>query len=311
MTLQQLHYIITISEAGSLSRAAEMLYVSQPSLSSAVKELERETGITIFYRSGRGVTPTADGAEFLLYARQLYQQYESLLEKYVGESSLKKKFAVSAQNYSFAVQAFVEMAKAFDMAEYDFAVRETQTGEVISDVANMRSEIGILYLSDYNRKAIGKMLEASGLEFHRIVDCRAYAYLWREHPLASREGVTLADLEPYPCLSFEQGQGSSFYLAEELYSPDTFKRTVHVTDRATMLNLMVGLGGYTVCSGIICGELNGDGYVAVPIIEAEGDTPNMMEIGYIMKKNTFLSRMGELYLSEIKRYLRRESGQMK
>ena len=203
------------------------------------------------------------------------------------------------------------MAKAFDMAEYDFAVRETQTGEVISDVANMRSEIGILYLSDYNRKAIGKMLEASGLEFHRIVDCRAYAYLWREHPLASCEGVTLADLEPYPCLSFEQGQGSSFYLAEELYSPDTFKRTVHVTDRATMLNLMVGLGGYTVCSGIICGELNGDGYVAVPIIEAVGDTPNMMEIGYIMKKNTFLSRMGELYLSEIKRYLRRESGQMK
>lgn len=303
MTLTQLNYIITIARTRSINRAAEQLYVSQPSLTSAIKELEKELGITLFYRSGRGVTLTGDGEEFLQYARQLYGQYETILEKYKENGTLKKKFGVSAQHYSFAVKAFVEMAKQFDMAKYEFAIRETKTGEVIRDVSSMRSEIGILYLSEFNRKSLEKLLRSAGLTFHHLIDCQAYVYLWKEHPLAKEASISFGQLQDYPCLAFEQGDDSSFYLAEEILSTNEYSRIIRANDRATMLNLMVGLNGYTLCSGIICEELNGNEFAAVPFRD-DTDNPNsVMEIGYIVRKDTIPSRMGELYIEELKKYL--------
>ena len=303
MTLQQLNYVITISECGSLNKAAEILYVAQPSLTGAVKELEKELGITIFNRSGRGVTLTNDGTEFLLYARQVYAQYKELLEKYGKAGSLKKKFGVSTQHYSFAVKAFVEMVKTFDTSKYEFAIRETKTKEVIDDVSTMRSEIGILYLSDFNRKALLKILSSQQLEFHSIIHCKPYVYLWKGHPLAKKKSITLPELQQYPCLSFEQGESSSFYYAEEILSTCEYPRIIKANDRATMLNLMIGLNGYTLCSGIICEELNGDDYLAVPFEAEDKAVDDTMEIGYIIRKNTLLSKMGRLYIEEIKKYL--------
>lgn len=303
MTLQQLRYIITISECGSFNKAAEQLYVAQPSLTSAVKELERELGITVFNRSGRGVTLTNDGAEFLLYARQLYSQYEEVLERYGKAGGLKKKFGVSTQHYSFAVKAFVEMVKTFDTTEYEFAIRETKTREVIEDVSTMKSEIGILYLSEFNRKAISKMLSLNNLEFHHLIDCNAYVYLWKSHPLARKKSITFAELQDYPCLSFEQGDTGSFYFAEEILSTNEYQRTIKANDRATMLNLMVGLNGYTLCSGIICEELNGTDYLAVPFESEEPNQSRVMEVGYVLRKNSVPSKMGRLYVDELKRYL--------
>lgn len=303
MTLQQINYLITIAQCGSLSKAAETLYVAQPSLSGAVKEVEKELGITIFNRSGRGVTLTNDGAEFLLYARKVYSQYEEILEKYGKGGNLKKKFGVSTQHYSFAVKAFVEMVKTFDTTEYEFAIRETMTKEVISDVATLKSEIGILYLSDFNRKAILKLLSSNDLEFHKLIECKAYVYIWKGHPLAKQKKICFEDLQKYPCLSFEQGDGGSFYFAEEILSTMDYRRTIKANDRATMLNLMIGLNGYTLCSGIICEELNGTDYVAVPFEEEKFNTERAMEIGYIIKKNTNPSKMGNLYIDEIKKYL--------
>ena len=304
MTLQQLKYVITISECGSLNKAAESLYVAQPSLTGAVKELEKELGITIFNRSGRGVTLTNDGTEFLLYARQVYAQYKELLEKYGKASNLKKKFGVSTQHYSFAVKAFVEMVKTFDTSKYEFAIRETKTKEVIDDVSTMRSEIGILYLSDFNRKALLKILSSQQLEFHSIIHCKPYVYLWKGHPLAKQKSITLPELQQYPCLSFEQGESSSFYYAEEILSTCEYPRIIKANDRATMLNLMIGLNGYTLCSGIICEELNGDDYLAVPFEAEDKAVDDTMEIGYIIRKNTLLSKMGRLYIEEIKKYLK-------
>ena len=303
MTLTQLNYFITIAETKSINKAAEKLYVSQPSLTSAVQELEKELGITLLNRSGRGVTLTNDGAEFLLYAKQLYGQYETILEKYGENGSLKKKFGVSAQHYSFAVKAFVDMAKEFDMSKYEFAIRETKTAEVISDVSTMKSEIGVLYLSEYNRKSLEKMLRLSGLEFHHLIDCHAYVYLWKNHPLAGESSISFSQLADYPCLSFEQGEDSSFYLAEEILSTNEYPRIIHANDRATMLNLMVGLNGYTLCSGIICEELNGNEFAAVPFRGDEENQNSRMEIGYIVRKNTILSKMGEIYVEALKRYL--------
>ncbi len=304
MTLQQLNYVITISECGSLNKAAEILYVAQPSLTGAVKELEKELGITIFNRSGRGVTLTNDGTEFLLYARQVYAQYKELLEKYGKAGNLKKKFGVSTQHYSFAVKAFVEMVKTFDTSKYEFAIRETKTKEVIDDVSTMRSEIGILYLRDFNRKALLKILSSQQLEFHSIIHCKPYVYLWKGHPLAKQKSITLPELQQYPCLSFEQGESSSFYYAEEILSTCEYPRIIKANDRATMLNLMIGLNGYTLCSGIICEELNGDDYLAVPFEAEDKAVDDTMEIGYIIRKNTLLSKMGRLYIEEIKKYLK-------
>lgn len=303
MTLNQLHYLITIAETGSLNKAAERLYISQPSLTNAVRELEKETGITILVRTSRGVSLTEEGAEFLQYARQVYSQYESLIERYSGEGKIRKKFGVSTQHYSFAVKAFVEMVKRFDADEYDFAIRETKTMEVISDVASLRSEIGILYRSAFNGKAIQKILAANSLEFHSLIECSAFVYLWKGHPLAGEKSISFAQLAPYPNLSFEQGDDASFYFAEEILSTNEYPQTIRANDRATMLNLMRGLNGYTLSSGIISEELNGTDYAAVPY-EADADNPNsVMEIGYIIRKNMIPSRTAEVYIEELKRTL--------
>ena len=297
MTLQQLHYAIVISETGSMNKAAEILYIAQPSLTSAIKELEKETGIIIFNRSGKGVSLTADGMEFLTYARQVYQQYEALQEKYTG-GTVRKKFGVSAQHYSFAVKAFVNLVKKFNTYDYEFAIRETKTAEVISDVSTMKSEIGILYLSDFNRQIMQKLFQANHLEFHHLIHCGVYIYLWKGHPLAENQLITFEELQNFPCLTFEQGDKSSFYFAEEIFSTNDYSRVIKASDRSTMLNLMKGLNGYTFCSGIICDSLNGSDYAAVPL-----DDESIMEIGYITRKNILLSDLGKLYIQELEQYL--------
>jgi DNA-binding transcriptional LysR family regulator len=305
MTLQQLSYAIAISEAGSLNKASEVLYVSQPSLTESVKELEKELGISIFIRSGRGVTLTPEGSDFILYARQVINDYSELVERFDSSKNFKKKFGVSTQHYSFAVKAFVELVRDNDTSRYELAIRETRTQEVISDVSNLKSEIGIIYLSEFNKRAIGKLLRAAGLEFHPLINCDAYVYLWSGHPLAKKKSITFEDLKEYPCLSFEQGD-SSFYYAEEILSTKDYSRIIKACDRATILNLMVGLNGYTLCSGIICEELNGDDYLAIPFNADEDDSESKMQIGYITRKNTVPSRLGKLYIEKINEYLNKD-----
>ena len=225
------------------------------------------------------------------------------MEKYGKKSSYRKKFGVSTQHYSFAVKAFVDMARQFDMSKYEFAIRETKTAEVIRDVSTMKSEIGILYLCDFNREAMKKLLRSSGLEFHHLIDCKAYVYIWKGHPLAGEPAISFEQLKDYPCLSFEQGDNGSFYLAEEILSTNVYSQVIKANDRATMLNLMVGLNGYTLCSGIICEELNGSDYLTVPFKDDEENRNSDMEIGYIVRKNTILSGIGELYVEKLKGYL--------
>ena len=297
MTLQQLQYVIAIVEHGSISETAKQLYVAQPTLSSAVRTLEEEFGIVIFHRSARGIALTEDGREFLSYARQVVEQYRLIESKYIEKENVRKKFSVSMQHYSFAVQAFVEMVRQFGMDKYEFAVHETKTYEVIEDVKNFKSEIGILYLNDFNSKVLTKLFTEFGLEFHRLLDCGIYAYMWKGNPLASRESVTMDDLQPYPCLAFEQGNNNSFYFAEEVLSTYEYKQLIRANDRATMLNLMKGLNGYTLCSGIICEELNGGDYCAVPL-----ESDKVMTIGYLCRKGVAISPLGQKYLDEIRKY---------
>ncbi|MCI7397948.1 MAG: LysR family transcriptional regulator [Spirochaetia bacterium] len=305
MTIQQLKYIIGVSETGSINKAAEILYVSQPSLTAAIKDVENEFNITIFNRSSKGITLTSEGKEFIQYGRQIYAQYDNLLERFgdAGKSKRKKHFAVSTQHYSFAVKSFVEMVKKFDTTEYEFAINETRTLAIIEDVSTGRSEIGILFLSDFNRKAMTKLFNSNDLVFEKLITCDAYVYLWKKHPLAKEKSISFEQLKDYPCLSFDQNASSAFYYAEEILTENEYPKMIKTTDRATNLNLMVGLNAYTLCSGIICQELNGGDFVAVPFESDRENKNSKMEIGYVIKKNIILSQTGEDYLNELKKYL--------
>lgn len=297
MTLQQLRYVTTVAAAGSMNEAARILFLSQPGLSGSIKELEEEVGIEIFRRTNKGVSPTPEGEEFLGYARQLMEQYQLMESRYIQRTEVKKKFSVSMQHYSFAVKAFVELVRQFGMDEYEFAVYETKTSEVIADVRNFKSELGILFQNDFNRKVLTRMLKEHNLEFHELFSCGVYVYLWEGHPLAMQERISMEELREYPCLMFDQGERNSFFLSEEVMSTYEYKRIIRANDRATMLNLMIGLNGYTLCSGIICEELNGGQYRAVPLVEQE-----RMTIGYIQRTGMVLSTLGKQYLEEICKY---------
>ena len=302
MTLQQLLYVLTVSDEKSMNKAAEKLFVSQPTLTSAIQSLEKELDIQIFNRTSHGVTVTDQGREFLTYARQLYQQYELLKNRYEDESLRRNKFRVSCQHYSFATKAFVDTVKKYGTSKYDFAISETKTMHVIEDVGNSLSEIGILYLSNYNRHFMMKQFDEWNLEFHKLADCDAFVYLYKGHPLAKKKSITYEELLPYPNMTFDQGDNPSMYTSEEILVENEFPRKIQVNDRATMLNLMRGLNGYTLCSGIISKDLNGDDYVVVPY-QANVENPNsMMEIGYITRKYTVLSEIGNTYIQTMKDY---------
>lgn len=303
MTLQQLRYVIEVAKTGSMNVAAKQLFVSQPSLSMAIRELENDVHISIFERTTKGVVITAEGEEFLGYARQIINQVELLEDKYIEAGQIKKKFGVSAQHYSFAVKAFVEMVKGFDMDKYEFAIREARTYDVIHDVVTGKSEIGILYTNEFNEKVLNKIFKDNQLELIHLFTCQGYAYLWKNHPLAGKKVIALEELQDYPCLSFEQGDNNSFYFAEEILSTYDFKKTIKSNDRATNLNLMVGVNAFTLCSGIICEELNGSDYIAVKLAEEV-----TMDIGYIKRAHMNISEIGELYIEEIKKYV---GGEMK
>ena len=297
MTLQQLKYAITIADSKSMNEAAKKLFISQPSLSSSIHDLEEEIGTELFIRNNRGVVPTPDGLEFIGYARQVVEQYRLIEDRYVDKKEIKKKFSVSTELYTFAVKAFVELVKKIGMDEYECAVHETKTYDVIQDVKTFQSEIGILYLNDFNSQMLQKIFRENDLEFTELFSCKTYVYLWKGNPLASKKLITMEDLEEYPCLSFEQGSNNAFYFAEEVLSTYDYKRIIKANDRATLLNLMVGLNAYTLCSGIICEELNGGDYCAIPL-----DSEEEMMIGYISRKGVPLSPLGRMYLEELEKY---------
>lgn len=298
MTLQQLKYVITVAETGTITEAAEKLYISQPSLTNAIHELEKEMHIQIFNRTNKGISISKEGEDFLGYARQVLEQVAILEDKYKGSDGGKKQFCVSTQHYSFAVNAFVDLIKEYGQDEYDFSLRETQTYEIIDDVAKMKSEIGILFLNSFNEAVIHKILKSHDLEFHPLFVAKPHVFISRNHPLAVQSVITNEELRPYPYLSFEQGEHNSFYFSEEIFSPSERKKNIRVRDRATLFNLLIGLNGYTVCCGIIDRELNGKDIIAVPLAE-ESD----MRIGYITHRKGLLSRLGNTYLEALKKYI--------
>ncbi|GIP15233.1 LysR family transcriptional regulator [Paenibacillus montaniterrae] len=301
MTLQQLKYVLEVNKHGSMNEAARHLFISQPSLSNAIKELEKELSITIFERTNKGITLTQEGVEFLSYARQVVEQAELLEMKYLNAAPSPQHFSVSTQHYAFAVNAFVQLVKEHGQQKYELALRETKTYEIIEDVRTMRSEIGILFLNDFNRKVISKLLRDANLEFHTLFVATPHVFISIYNPLAKRTSVTMQDLEEYPYLSFEQGEYNSFYFSEEIQSTVSRPKSIKVNDRATLFNLLIGVNGYTISSGVLSKDLNGNEIIPVPL-----EIDDHLEIGWIAHRNVTLSILAEAYIEALKQQVEQE-----
>lgn len=296
MTLQQLKYLIAVVNSGSINEAAKNLYISQPTLSKAIKELEREMGITILKRTSTGIVLSPDGAEFLSYARQITEQVELLENKYLDMPYQEQLLSVSTQHYSFSVDAMVRMIKLHGGDKYQFSLRETRTYEIIDDVKNLKSEIGVMYMNNFNEKILTQLLKENHLTFELLFTARPHVFISKTNPLAQKDKVTLEDLEPYPRLSFDQGEHSSFYFSEEILSTLHSPKNILVSDRATIFNCMIGLNGYTISSGILSEELNGTDIIPVPL-----DVDDEIKVGTVTNNKAQLSRVAKLYLEELVR----------
>ena len=297
MTLQQLKYMITVAERGSITEAAKELFISQPSLSGAIKEVEKEAKVTIFNRCRAGVALTTEGMEFLGYARQVVQQMELLESRYIDNQPEKQRFCVSTQHYTFAANAFVELVQQFGQERYEFILNETQTYQIIMDVRNRFSDLGVLYLSGTNEHVLRKVFEENNLDFYELFTAAPHVFLRKGHPLADREKIRLEELRPYPRLNFVQGAYESANFAEELFSNEIVEKSIKISDRAAIVNFMIGLDGYTVSTGIFPTYLHGDSIISIPL---EGE--ETMRIGYILNKDRDLSELGQIYVEALKQY---------
>ena len=297
MTVQQLKYILKVAEVGSITEAAKLLFISQPSLSNSIKETEKEAGITIFLRSRTGITLTKDGAEFLGYARQVIQQMELLEDRYVTNLPGKVTFGVSSQHYTFTENTFVELVKRFGQERYAFYYNETGTHQILDDVKNRVCDLGILYLSHENEVVMRKVIEENHLVFTELFSAKPHVFLQKDHPLASKKVVFIHDLAPYPRLNFVQGEYESVYFSEELFSSIPVDKEIRVNDRGAIVNFMLGLNAYTISSGIFPKYLNGENIISVPLAENE-----TMHIGYVLNENQELSELGKSYLEELRKY---------
>lgn len=298
MTLKQLRYIIEICEKGSISKAAESLFVAQPSLSKAVSDIESEMGINIFLRNNRGVMLTDEGKKFLSYARQVVEQADILENVYKKNSNPKRIFSVSSQHYAFVVDAFAEFIKRYGKSKYEFSLREMRTADIFESVSNYTADIGIIYLSNFNRSVMNHLIKTNELEFTRLFSVKPHVFMYRENPLAKKSKLTLDDLKDYPRLSFDQGLRNSFYYSEEPLITENADKNVIVSDRATLFNLLIGLNGYTISSGILNSNLNGDDIVSIPLISDE-----VMDVGYIIAKDRILNDSAEKYLEILKEFI--------
>lgn len=302
MTLQQLKYVAAVADTRNITEAAKRVFISQPSLTAAIHELENEINIVIFNRSNKGVTITNEGDEFLSYARQVLEQAALLEERYKGNAGGNTIFSVSCQHYSFAVNAFVDVIRKFGGDSYDFTLRETQTNEIIDDVAKMKSEIGVLYLCGKNEKVVKNLLRKNNLVFDSLFTTPLHVFMSAKNPLALKERISLSDLAPYPYLTYEQGDFNSFYFAEEPLTAIDFDcpKNIKVRDRATLFNLLIGLNGYTICSGVISQKLNGRSIIAKPL-----NVSDQMTIGVVTRKGVSLSRYAKAYVSSIRKHCKR------
>ena len=298
MNITQLKYVLEVAASTSMREASTRLYVTQPALSASIRELEDELGILIFERTNKGISLTEAGREFIGYAKKAVGQYEILEDRYLSIDSDRERFSVSTQHYNFAMKAFTDVIKKMEPDKYVFSIHETKTKEVLDDVRNLKSEIGIISFSGSNEAVIKKLFRDYQLEFTPLMRRDTYVYVWKNHELAGRTEISIEEMQEYPCVSFDQTSDSNFYLTEEAMADYAFDKMIKSDDRATSMEIIAELGGYSIGSGMLSEE-NAilQGLVAIKLKEEDPLT-----IGYITRKGSSHSIYGEAYIEELLRY---------
>ncbi len=298
MNITQLKYVLETANSSSMREASAKLFVSQPALSSSIKELEEELGIVIFERTNKGITLTDEGREFLTYAKAAVGQYGILEDRYLSKDGDKEKFSVSAQHYNFAIRAFTEVIKRSDPEKYVFSIRETKTKEVLDDVGSLRSEVGIISFSGSNEALMKKLFRDYRLEFTPLMIRDTYVYVWRDHPFAKRKEISIEEMQEFPCISFDQTGDGNFYITEEAMADYSFDKMIKSDDRATTLEMIAELDGYSVG----CGMLSEEDSVLRGLVSIKMKEEDPLTIGYITKKGSVRSKYGAEYVAELQKY---------
>ena len=298
MNVSQLKYVLEVASLSSMREAATRLFISQPALSASIKELETELGILIFERTNKGISITDAGREFITYAQKVVGQYEILEERYLSKDSDKERFSVSTQHYNFPIRAFSEVIKKNYPDKFIFSIHETKTKDILEDVKNMKSEVGIISFSRTNEDLIKKLIKEYGLEFTPLMVKETYAYVWKDHKFAGRDEISIEELSDYPCVSFDQSNDSNFYLTEEAMADYDFEKMIKSDDRATTMELIAELHGYSIGTGLLTGEdVILDGFRSIKLKEEDPLT-----IGYIVRKGSTMSTYGKAYVEELLKY---------
>ena len=298
MNVSQLKYVLEVASSSSMREAATKLFISQPALSTSIKELEAEIGILIFERTNKGISITDAGREFITYAQKVIGQYEILEERYLSKDSDKERFSVSTQHYNFPIRAFTEVIKKNYPDKYIFSIHETKTKDILEDVKNMKSEVGIISFSRSNEDLIKKLIKEYSLEFTPLMVRETYAYVWKDHKFAGRDEISIEELSGYPCVSFDQSNDSNFYLTEEAMADYDFDKMIKSDDRATTMELIAELHGYSIGTGLLTGEdVILDGFRSIKLKEEDPLT-----IGYIVRKGSTMSAYGKAYVEELMKY---------
>lgn len=294
MTLQQLRYADAVAACGGVSEAARKLFVTQPTITEALRLLEEELRIAIFTRTHKGASLTREGEEFLASARLILDDAARIQEKYTGKAVRRPQFAISCQHYAFAVESFMSVVRACTADSFDFTFRETVTSEIIDDVSRRRSEIGLLYLSERNEKTLLKILRKEELVFEELFSARPHVFVGKRHPLAKRKIVRPEELDAYPYLTYEQGDQNALYFAEEIMPTLDRRKNIRVRDRATMTALILGLDGFTVSSGAHS-QTYGPSIVSVPL-KIDG----VLRVGLVRRAGISLSAAGENFVAALR-----------
>lgn len=298
MNINQMKYVLAVASSSSIREAATRLYVSQPALSSSIRDLEEELGIALFERNNKGISLTEAGREFIIYAKKAVGQFELVEDRYLSQNRDKERFSVSTQHYNFAIRAFTQVIREFDPDKYLFSIHETKTSDVLQHLRDLVSEVGIISYSSANESLIKKLIKEYNLDFVPLMQRETYAYLWKNHKFANRESISLAELQDYPCISFDQSDDNNFYLNEEALADYEFKKSIKSDDRATTMEIIAELGGYSIGSGM----LSGDEQILPGMVSIKLEEDDPLIIGYIVRKGSALSRYGESYVKELLKF---------
>lgn len=295
MTFQQIRYIVEIAKHNSISKAAAALFVTQPSISKAVRELEADLGITILDRTNKGVVFTKEGTELLFYAKMLLEQMESVVYHFNKEKTIDlTKVSISSQHYGFVIEAVANLMDYFSERKYELTIREGKTTDVIDDVYTRRSILGVLSLNDFNKNFFERYFIAKSLMFTPLTSLRQHVFLREEHPLAHLPSITFEQLREYPYLTYQQDD-VLLHFAEEAINVDNIKKLVYLKDRGAMNNLLSNTDGYNIGTGCIVNNYMNPNIISIPLAGS-----NLIQVGLVKRNDVFLPEEILVYIDFLK-----------